>query len=338
MNESDWWNLPCDSLTTAVRWGVSFALLGILALLVDFQEVYRTLQSANLPLLGAALGVAFADRLLMAGKWFPLLRVQLPDAKISRAIRAYFASGFAGLILPSSVGGDALRSVGLGRDRDSVVEVSASVVLERLLGLVGSGIVTLLVLWVAWKASIQMGVLLPWALACFGVSLLLAIVPYSAHMRRGLGKVLRHFEGKRWANLLRRFGEACKTYRGHQRTLLVVGFLSVVEQFAPILVLWIGARALHLGLSFESIFVAVPLTFFVARLPVSVAGIGVVEGGLVYLLGLFGASVSQAVSLSVVGRVVELCTLLPGAVWWNELTGRGARDQKSPTAMAQSEE
>jgi uncharacterized membrane protein YbhN (UPF0104 family) len=69
---------------------------------------------------------------------------------------------------------------------------------------------------------------------------------------------------------------------------------------------------------------------FIGRLPISVAGIGVIEGGLVYLLGLFGASASQAVSLSVVGRVVEVFTLLPGLVWWSELTGgRWVKSERS---------
>jgi len=335
MDESDRWCLSRDSIAKATRWGVSVVLLGVLVLLVDLREVYHTLRSGNLLFLGATFGIALVDRLLMAGKWFPLLRVQLPDAKIGRAIRAYFAAGFAGLLLPSSMGGDALRSVGLGRDRGSVVEVGASIVLERLLGLIGSGIITLLVLWIAWQASIPMGVLLPWALACIGLSLLLAILPFSARVRRGLRWMLDHFERTRWVGFVERFGEAYKMYREYPRTLLVVGFLSVIEQFAPILVFWVGAHALHLGLSFEAIFVAVPLTMFIGRLPISVAGIGVIEGGLVYLLGLFGASASQAVSLSVVGRVVELFTLLPGLIWWGELVGGSEfeRDESQDRAV-----
>ena len=321
MSESNWWRPTRGTLATVARWGVSVVLLGVLVLLVDLEQVYHTLRSANLPLLGVALGIALADRFLMAGKWFPLLRVQLPNAKFGRAVRAYFAAGVAGLILPSSMGGDALRSIGLGRGRGSVVEVGASIVLERLLGLIGSGIVTLVVLWVAWQASIPMGILLPWALACVGLSLLLAILPFSARARQWLRWLLDYFEGKKWVGFVERFGEAYKMYRGYPRTLVVVGFLSLIEQFAPILVFWVGAHALNLGLSFESIFVAVPLTMFIGRLPISVAGIGVIEGGLVYLLGLFGASASQAVSLSVVGRVVEVFTLLPGLVWWRELTG-----------------
>lgn len=321
MAESSWWLPTRDSAATVVRWGVSLALLGALAFFVDLQEVYRILQSADLVLLGGALGVSLVDRLLMAGKWFPLLRVQLPDVEVGRAVRAYFAAGVAELFLPSH-SGDLLRSLGLGRDDGSTVEVGASIVVERLLGLTATGIVVLLVLWVALSTSIQMGILLPWALACVGVSVLVTVLPFSSYVRRQFKRVLNRFGGGRWIRLIERFGKAYQTYRGHSWTLLVVVFLSLVQQFMPVLMFWVGAHALHLELSLVSIFVAVPLTFFVARLPISVAGLGIVEGGLTYLLGLFGAEASQAVSLALAGRVVRLFTLLPGLFWWEELIGK----------------
>jgi uncharacterized protein (TIRG00374 family) len=321
MAESSWWPPTRDSAATVVRWGVSLVLLGALAFFVDLQEVYRILQSADLLILGGAVGVSLVDRLLMAGKWFPLLRVQLPNVEVGRAVRAYFAAGVAEFFLPSH-SGDVLRSLGLGRDHNSIVEVGASIVVERLLGLIATGIVVLLVLWVALNTTIPMAILLPWALACVGVSVLVTVLPFSSYVRRQFKKALSRFGGGRWTRLIERFGKAYQMYWGHSWILFVVGFLSLVQQFVPVLMFWVGARALHLDLSLVSIFVAVPLTFFLARLPISVAGLGIVEGGLTYLLGLFGAEASQAVSLALAGRVVRLSTLLPGLFWWEELIGK----------------
>jgi len=318
VDESDWWSMPHIPLLTTVRWGISCALLGILLIFVDLQEVYQVLRSADALFLVVAVGISLGDRLLMAGKWLPLLRVQIPKASLGKAIRAYFAAGFAGIFLPAS-GDDLLRSIGLGQNRSAVMEVGASVVMERLLGLLGSGIVALLVIWVAIQASIPISILLPWALACIGGSLMLAAVPFSARIRHSLKSLLDHFRGRGWVDLIERFGEAYEAYREHRKMLFFVGLLSIMEQFAPVLVFWAGAQALQLNLSFTSLFVAVPLTIFAARLPVSVAGIGIIEGGLVYLLGLFGVASSQAVSLALLDRVVGLLTMLPGAFWWNDL-------------------
>jgi len=309
------------SLATYAKWAVSLGLLGGLLLLVDLGEVYTVLRSADPLLLAVAFGFALADRLLMAGKWLPLLKIQIPGVSPARAIRAYFASTFAGLLLPASVGGDVIRTIGVGRDRKAVMEVGASVVLERVLGLVGSGIIALVSLWIALKASVPMGFLVPWVGACVGAGFLAVVLPFSARVQKGLETVLSFLKGKKWISLLERFGSAYGMYQGHARTLVVVGFLSVIEQIMPVLVFWASTHALHLDLSFESLMVAVPLTAFAGRLPISVAGIGVIEGGLVYLLGLFGAPATDVLSLAVVNRVVGLFALIPGAFWWKDLIG-----------------
>lgn len=307
-----------------VQWLVTVGMVALLLVIVDLGEVYRTLRSVSPGPLVLAVAVMLADRVLMAGKWFPLLRIQLPEAGLGRAIRAYFAASFASLLLPASVGGDVLRAVGLGRGPKAVVEVSASVVIERVLGLVGTGVVALLALWVAWSVDVPMGFLLPWALACAVAGLGAAAIPFSSRAGRVLKGVLRRVEGWKGANLLQRFGSAYATYRAHPSTLVIVGFLSAVEQVVPVFVFWAVAWGLNLEIPFTALFVAVPLTLFAARVPVSVAGIGILEGGLVYLLGLFGISAGQALSLALVGRAVELVALLPGAVWWRELSGRAA--------------
>lgn len=324
--------LKWDHLLVVVRWGGTILLLGILFLIVDLREVYQSLRSATLLPLSVALVLSLGDRLLMAGKWFPLLRVQVPEVRLSSVIRVYFAAGFANTFLPAS-GGDVLRSIGLGRGREAVLEVGASVVIERILGIVGSALVAVLVLWVALRASLPMEVLLPWVAACIAGSVFLAAIPFSARVRSFVRGILEQFRGHRWVSLVERFGKAYSVYTEHKQTLFAVGLLSTIEQFAPVFVFWVGAQSIGLDLPFSAVFIAVPLTFFVARLPISVAGIGVIEGGFVYLFGLFDVTASQAVSLAIVGRAVELVTLIPGAFWWKELVGAKQKYEQETVGM-----
>lgn len=310
----------------ALRWAVSLGLIGILLILVDLNEVFQVLRSADPVFLAVAVVLFVADRLLMAGKWLPLLRVQEPEIRAYRAVRAYFAASFAQLLLPASVGGDALRAYGLGRDRRAVVEVGASVVVERVLGLVGSGVVALAVLWIALRANLPMEFLLPWAAGCAAVGLFTVTVPFSRTAQRLLRRVLALFDRQRWTELVERFGTAYGLYREHVSTLVVVGGLSVIEQLVPVLVFWAVAQSLQLAISLEALFVAVPLSMFAARIPIGIAGLGILEGGLVYLLGLYGVPGAQAISLALAGRLAEFIGLLPGAWWWRELTG-GKQDE-----------
>lgn len=320
-------------LAGAARWSLTLGLVALLLTVVDLREVYRLLLSADPALLAVAVAVSVGDRLLMAGKWLPLLRLQVPDVSAARAMRAYFASSFAAVFLPASIGADLLRAVGIGRERETVLKVGASIVVERALGAVGAGVVALLALWVAFRAEVSMAFLVPWALACAAAGVAATAIPFSAVARRTVRRLLAPLRGRGWVEVLGRFGTAYGLYGGHPRTLVVVGLLSALEQLVPVLVLGAAARAMQLGLSLESLVVAVPLTFFAARLPISVAGIGIVEGGLVYLLGLFGVPPAEALSLALAGRVVELVAVLPGAFWWRELAGRAA----SPAVPAATE-
>jgi len=321
-------------LSAAAKWGATGVLVALVVSLVDLTEVYRLLRSADPGILAGALALAVGDRLLMAGKWIPLLWIQLPGVGIGRAVRTCFAASLAALFLPPSVGADSLRAIGLGRERRAVMEVGASVVVERALGLVATGVPALLALALAIRAGVPLGVVAPWVILAAGVGLAAAIVPFHARARRGVRRLLARFQGQKWVGFAERFGAAYAAYRAHPRTLAVVGLLSVLEQFLPVFILWVAARAMALDVSLEALLVATPLALFAARLPISVAGIGVLEGGLVYLLGLFDVSAAAAVSLALAGRFLELLALLPGALWWRELAGHRGVGPLEETPLA----
>ena len=311
-------------MSVLVRWSVTVGLLGLVATLVDLNELFASLRSVHPGWFVAVVLINVGDRLLMVGKWLPLLWVQAPGISPYRALKASFASNFAGFFLPASVGGDVLRSVGLGRGAGAVVEVGASVAVERILGLFGSGVAALLALYVALGEGVPTAFLFPWVLAASGVGLVAAVLPFSEGVQRGLSKALGPFEGRRWAGLAIRFATACHAYRDYRRTVFFVGLLSALEQLIPVLSFAAGAAAIGVDVSGKALLVAVPLMVFASRLPISIAGFGVVEGSMVYLLGLFGVPPLDALSLTLVVRVAEVLVFMPGAIWWKELIGESS--------------
>ncbi len=298
---------------------VSAVLVALLAWLVDLRSLGALLLSMNPLLVAVAIAAALADRALMIGKWYPLLRAQGVDVPLLRAARVYLAAGFASLVLPTSVGGDLFRAVALGRERKAVVEIAASIVMERLLGLAASGILAAVALAVALWSSVRLYFLLPWALAAMAASIAAVCLPLAPRLSIHVRRWFEAHPKSRWAQIGLKFGTAYGLYRHHVRKLLIVGVLSVVEQGFPILVFWILAHALDIAVSPAALIVAVPLSLFVARLPIAVAGIGVLEGALVSILGLFDVSTVAALSLALAGRVVEIATALPGAFFWTDL-------------------
>ncbi len=213
----------------------------------------------------------------------------------------------------------------MGDPPKETLEVGASILTERLLGMLASGVLCLLALILALQASVRLDVFLPWACIAIVSALAVFLLPLTRWVREseeiGTGR-------GRWLRLLSRFGNALVVYRRRPGMLTGVAFLSVLEQVIPAVVLWILSHAIGSPIDFRALLTAVPLTLFVSRLPISIWGLGVIEASLVYLLGLFGVPPAEALTLSLAGRVVEVIAVLPGSVFWYEV----ARSARATTA------
>ena len=299
----------------------------------DLDSVFQLLRSADLGLLAAAYAVGLLDRGLMIGKWYPLLHVVAPTVKLGRAARAYLAASLASLLLPSTIGADALRATALGRRDGLILEVAASVAAERLFGLVASCAMVAFAVLLALHLALPVGfVLVAPALLLLGACA--AAAPLHPGLRRWLGARLAR-RGEGWAAWVRRVEEIYALYGRRRKLLAGVALLTLVEQLAPITVLWILARAIHADIPFQALVVTVPVAGLIGRLPVSIAGIGPADAGLIYLLGLLGVPTSSGLALVIPGRVLEFALLLPPAVFWHEFArDLGARRTEAmPTAV-----
>jgi glycosyltransferase 2 family protein len=305
-----------------LRVSVSVALLLLLAWIVDLEELAAVLLGADARLLGLALLVALADRALMIGKWYPLLRAQGLEIPLAHAASAYLAASFASMFLPASIGGDVLRTIALGGPRRAMMEVGASILLERMLGLAASAALCMLALVLALAESLPLAFLMPWVLAAAAAPVGIALLALWPGGRRWPERYREH----RWFGLAQRFALACVLYRHRPGTLAAVGLLSLVEQTFPIVIYWILGHALGLEVPLLALVIAVPLTLLVGRLPIAVAGIGVIEGAMVYLLGLLGIAPPEALSVALAGRLVEIAVSLPGALFWSSLAPRREPD------------
>lgn len=290
-----------------LRLAITLVLLGLLAFVVaDPREVARAVAGMSLPALGVALALAAGDRVLMAYKWQRLLRARGVPLPLGVAVRVYFASTFAGLFLPVTLGADAIRAVGIRRF--GVYDVTASIVIERTLGAVAMFTVALvsctllaLALTGSELGSIT-GVLVAAAVICavaFPASLWVA------------GRIAARHQGA--SSKLGRVAGAYAAYRQHPQELVVFYLLSVGETLVPTVTTWIVARGLGFDLSLWVFVATLPIALSIARLPISLGGFGVQEASFVYLAGLLGVDASQALATMLVADAVLLLTLLPAA-------------------------
>lgn len=288
--------------------------VAVLAWVVDWRAFAAAVVGADPWLLIMTLVLLIGQRFLMAGKWAQLMRVHGVRLGLVDSWGVYSAGALAGAVLPASAGGDAVRVAWLWRRGIDAHQSAASVVVEKVLGaLVGLGFaaIGIVVLSHDIAAARELGRWLPAVLAAAALvagGLLVALFYEPAWLARvPLGAKL--------GGLVHRFRAALQRYGRHPGVLLGFIGLTVLENLWTFLVTWVSALALGIDVSPLHIAAAIAVTFVVTRLPISIDGIGVMEGTLALVLGLLGVPAAQSVALAVIGRVLVILSNLPGAAY-----------------------
>ena len=188
------------------RYGPWVLMAVVVALLVHFLDLhttFATVESLEPLAIGATVILFLLDRFSMAYKWNILLRAR--DCWISNwaAFRVYLASGFVGYVIPTSVGGDVFRAARLSLAGRSVSKVSATIVLERVLGLLA--ILSLSAYALIFVVSDGRGDLLPLLGAVFAALLTgtaLTCMAVSERLYRVLRRATNRFAGNRIVKML----------------------------------------------------------------------------------------------------------------------------------------
>ncbi|MBX6422924.1 lysylphosphatidylglycerol synthase transmembrane domain-containing protein [Thermosulfurimonas sp. F29] len=215
--------------------------------------------------------------------------------------KLYLVNMYFNTLLPGIMGGDVVRGYYLVRDGFGLKESSLSVILDRASGLLGISFLLILALplWGDFLPPRVRHVTLLCAGLVLGGGFVLSLRA-TVH-RKGL------FAPVAWPSFAGLFAYG-----------LAVQILYVVQ-------FWVLAGGLHLGLPFKDYLVIVPVTGFLASLPVSLGGLGVRETSLVYFLGLRGLPQEKGLLLGLLVYSTVLAGALPGAILY--LRGvRGAGD------------
>jgi len=264
---------------------------------------------------------------VLAARWGWLLRVQGMAERLPWLTRAYFVAYTAGQLLPTSLGGDAVRVVETARRHPGrTAIVTGTVVLERGLG----GAATVLLGAIGFVLSVGRydvsAYLWLEGLFVFG-TLVLAFLFFARSARPLLRQAQPLLERVRLARPLRAFYEGIHHYRGRPRLLAVVLAVTLAVQAVRILAIWAAARAVGIELDARVYYVMGPLLFLVMLVPFTLNGLAVREAFFVSFLGSLGVQADQAFAAGFLFFLVALIMALPGGgvMVWEGLRGAGTR-------------
>jgi glycosyltransferase 2 family protein len=296
-------------LATLVVTGLALAYL---VWKIDIREAFEILANADpWAFLGAA-GIMLVTVPPMAWRWQRLLAAQEIHDAVAWLTRAYLTAYAAGQILPTSIGGDAMRIFETSRRHPGHAgPVAGSVLLERALG----GAATLALAAVGLALAIgkyDVGAYL-WIEAAFVVAtVVLAVVLFSRSARPLLARGVPLLRAVRLERPVRSVYEAIHSFRDAPRLLAFVFAVTLVIQAVRVLSIWLSAEAVGIDLSPRVFYVMGPLLFLVMLVPFTLNGFAVREAFFVSFLGNLDVPADQAFAAGFLFFLVTILLSLPG--------------------------
>ena len=294
-----------------LRAAITAAILAWMSTRIDMRAAATAIASVSRPHLALVLALVAVDRLVMIWRWVLLLRAADIPIATAAAARLFLTSSFVGSFLPAGVGGDAARAWGLSQVTSRLGDALASVVVDRMLGILSLAAMGAAGL-AAWTPDgvdprrVAAAVLVL-AMACvaafWGDAMLRLALPPDRHG----GPLVRR---------LLRLADAVARYRGHRGALASVMAWSLLVQVLRIVQAWVLGLGLGLTVPFAYYLLVMPLGLLMLLLPISVSGFGVPQGVIVWLLRPMGVDDAAAFALSTLIVLTGLAGNLPGLVLW----------------------
>jgi uncharacterized protein (TIRG00374 family) len=290
------------------------AAIAYLVWKIELGTTLDVLADTNLGWFALAVTIVVVTVPVLALRWGWLLAAHEIHERVPWLTRAYFVAYTAGQVLPTSLGGDAVRVVETTRRHPGrATVVTGTVLLERGLGgaaTVALGAIGFLLSIGEYDVSAYL-----WleGVFVFG-TLVLGFLFFARSARPLLRRTQPLLERLRLEKPLRQFYESVHHYRGHSGLMGKVLAVTFVVQAVRILSIWAVARAVGIDLDPRIYYVFGPLLFLVMLVPFTLNGLAVREAFFVSFLGSVGVGANQAFAAGFLYFLVTLLLAFPGAV------------------------
>lgn len=334
-----------------VRSAVTAIALGVVVWRIDPAAVLAGLGRAGLPALAAALGVAYLAVLLSAYKWRAVLVGRGVPERLDRLFGLYLVGLFFNNLLPTAIGGDAVRAWSLAaRRRETVTEAAtqaaggavvgtateasteaateapteaatvaaAEAAAEAAASVVSERLIAAMALGVTAAAGLLFVERTPRLVALVAAFLVVDVIIAALFMlpgvaERGVAAVLgRGRPGG--ARLVSQTVRAVRSTLSSPLTLGWVLLLSLAFQALVAVVNVLIFEAIGVSVGLAECLVFTPMIAALTMLPVSLSGHGIREAAYVFFFAQAGVAAPAAFAGSVLFFVVVAVASLPGAL------------------------
>lgn len=296
--------------TLLVKLAISAALLWLTVRHIDYRALLdKGLAVQPVDLLIALLLILVQAVLLVALRWQAVCRLLGARLPTGTSMRFVAIAQFFNQLLPSSVGGDAVRIWLLARRGPGLSVASRSVIMDRAFGVLGLVAFVLSAQPFLFELLEQRPVA-RWAPLLLGLG---CVGGFVVMLGAGLAPAaLRRF----MPGFIVELSRDCRHAFLQPRAIVGIMWWSVVIQSLVCLQLFFVMRALGLGTGLADAFVIAPAVTLLLMLPFSIGGWGVREQSMVIGLSAVGIAPGDAVLASVLLGLLGLASGLVCAPAW----------------------
>jgi uncharacterized membrane protein YbhN (UPF0104 family) len=292
---------------------VSGGLLAYFLSRVHIERFTDTFAAAKFSYIALALAVYLVAQGISAVRWATLARPIGIKTPFTEMFRYYLIGMFFNLFAPGTVGGDVTRVYYLVRDEEAhakgravtTVHAAMSVLMDRGIGM-------LVLVWLG-AAGLLLFPDYPIPPPVRTVTLWLALAMLVAVL---LMPLLRRVLPEDGHQLVVKLRLALRSYRTHWQALGAATLLSLAVHLIQAWMHVAMGRALDLDLPFSFCIIVYPLVGTFAAIPISVNGLGLREGGYVFLLAVLGIGTEKSIAFGILlFLIVALDSLIGGLLF-----------------------
>jgi len=286
-------------LSLLLRIIISVVLLILLFKLnkIDLKALVNDIKGADRMFL--ALGFAIFPLVHILGflRWRMLLKAAEMDIPLKKLISSFCGGIFFSIFLPSTIGGDLVRTADIVSHTRKAKEVIATVFLDRLSGYIGLVIVAL-------PAVLLGGPLIDDKVVFFSVAVIITLLVvillllFNSFIYAGITRFLSVPGAGKIKEMIKDMHREIHVFRNHKKMIAAnLGLSFLIQVISPISVYFIG---LSLGIKINLIYflIFLPIIGAITLLPIAIGGLGLREGLYVVYFAKAGVIKQLALAMS----------------------------------------
>jgi len=294
----------------AVKAAVSLGLLYFALARTDFSAVTARLNRLDISWALLALVALGLQILLISIRWQYIAQRCHAELPMRRACRLNLIAAFFNQVLPSTVGGDAVRLWLLARDGAGWSKAAYSVLLDRFVGVLALAL--LVVICLPWSFQLIQNPIGRAVLLLIGCGSVAAGAAFIALGSRSWAWMQNFWPTRHIAQMAT---TALALFNSPAGVALLLG-VSLTTHVMTAATAWSVARAVSVPFEFSHALLLVPPVVLIATIPISIAGWGVRESALMLAFAYAGLSETDGLVVSILfGAAYFVLGAIGGVVW-----------------------